>query len=241
MTRHIFQQPLTATSILIGLSLVAIVASPGEADDVPGPRILIKRQVNQLKRPQQSQATAAINSNAAQTSTAMASVSSGGINKVTNNKLPADAGPIDAADDDQPPEEPVDRKPIKKLRPRPKYEESRRDRYEDEHQDEDCDDEEYDEYNVFHSMAARPMRQFSRMMGHMFDQMQGMSSDIVHSGRPGGFVSSASASSYANDDDDDGNDGYSRTSAIVSNNGRAKGIISETRNGRTKTQRIGDD
>lgn len=36
-------------------------------------------------------------------------------------------------------------------------------------------------------------------------------------------------------------DGYSRTSSVVNNNGRTRGIVSETRNGRTRTRRIGSD
>lgn len=38
-----------------------------------------------------------------------------------------------------------------------------------------------------------------------------------------------------------GKDGYLKQSALVSNNGRTRGVVSETRNGRTQTRRIGDD
>lgn len=43
----------------------------------------------------------------------------------------------------------------------------------------------------------------------------------------------ASSSAYS-----DG-DGYSRTYSAVNTNGRTRGLISETRNGRTSTRRIG--
>ena len=43
----------------------------------------------------------------------------------------------------------------------------------------------------------------------------------------------AVASSYSSDDGD------SRVSSLVRNNGRTRGIVSETRNGRTQTRRIG--
>lgn len=45
----------------------------------------------------------------------------------------------------------------------------------------------------------------------------------------------AVASALSNDD------GYSRTSSIVNSNGRTRGLVSETRNGRTKTRRIGNE
>jgi len=49
----------------------------------------------------------------------------------------------------------------------------------------------------------------------------------------GANVAMASSSSF-----DDRN---SRTSSIVRNNGRLRGFVSETRNGRTKVRKIGDD
>lgn len=55
--------------------------------------------------------------------------------------------------------------------------------------------------------------------------------------RPSQGGNSAFASSSAVNSDD----GYSRLSSSVSNNGRMRGIISETRNGRTQTRRIGRD
>lgn len=186
MTRHILHPQLTTTCIvLVGLSLVAIVATPGTADDSHSPRILTKRQSQPAKPQQAAKPTLAVSSNGLQsTSMAMSSVSSGATDNKVTSKLPANMEDIEDDGPDQTPEEVVERRPVNRRRrpkPRPQPKENRRDRYEyqDEYQDEDCDDDEYDEYgagNLFHSMAARPMRQFSRMMGHMFDQMQGMSS-----------------------------------------------------------------
>lgn len=48
-------------------------------------------------------------------------------------------------------------------------------------------------------------------------------------------------SAFASSSSVDDGDGYSRMTSSVSNNGRLRGIISETRNGRTQTRRIGRD
>lgn len=44
------------------------------------------------------------------------------------------------------------------------------------------------------------------------------------------------ASAYAFSD----TDGFSKMASSVTNNGRRRGIVSETRNGRTQTRKIGD-
>lgn len=103
-----------------------------------------------------------------------------------------------------------------------------RDETNEEDDDEYCDD---DDYSHGGEMFARPMRQFGRMMGDMFDRMQGLASGDYDSMGSGSNV--AMASSYS------GNNGDSRMSSVVRNNGRTQGLVSETRNGRTKTRRIG--
>lgn len=48
----------------------------------------------------------------------------------------------------------------------------------------------------------------------------------------------SSSAAFASDGDDDGY--YQTSSQVRSPDGRLRGIISETRNGRTKVRRIGD-
>lgn len=107
------------------------------------------------------------------------------------------------------------------------------DRYQDHYDDEDCytdDSDDYDYRNMFHQMAAQPMRHVSRMIGRMFDNIAPMNFGSGHD------YDGAMASAYSNSED-----GVSRLSSAVTNNGRTRGIMSETRNGRTKTERFGDD
>lgn len=103
--------------------------------------------------------------------------------------------------------------------------------------DDDCDDDRDDGYegDMFETMAMNPMRHFRRMMNSVLDQMPN-NFGYGYGGDGGDSVASSASSAFSS-----GDGGYSKLSSSVTNNGRTRGIISETRNGRTKTRRIGDD
>lgn len=85
------------------------------------------------------------------------------------------------------------------------------------------------------SSMMEPMRHMKGMFARIFDSFPTMDSMY----QDGGDYSDdnngniAMASSYSS------GDGYARSRSTVSNNGRMRGILSETRNGRTRTRRIG--
>ena len=70
----------------------------------------------------------------------------------------------------------------------------------------------------------------SNLMGNMFEQMQGLASGEYDNDYAGANYASASSKSDTN--------GYSRTSSIVYDNRRTRGLVTETRNGRTRTRFI---
>lgn len=122
--------------------------------------------------------------------------------------------------------------------------------------DQDVDEPNYAPDHLFRSLAGPPMRQLSRFMDDMFDQMHRLGSAELadthawprpngakpatndhqqayeYAAGPGG-AASAAAGAFSSAD------GYSRTSSFVNSNGRARGVVSVTRNGRTSTRRYG--
>ena len=141
------------------------------------------------------------------------------------NRLPPPPPPPSPVDDeDRRPSAPGRRaKPSKPIRQKPA----------EDYVDEDCEDggdgedEAGDNYDQLFDMAVgRPMRQMSRIMGGMFVQI---------SRQPDLRLEGASASAFSNAE------GYSRAESVVSQNGRRRGLVSETRNGRTQIRRLGDD
>lgn len=137
-------------------------------------------------------------------------------------------------------------RPPRRKQSRPMDDDSEEYRYSRGDEEETDCDEDQDTYGggMFESMAANPMRHFRRMMNSVLDRFPSdfgfyRGDDDRYGGQQlgdPGMVSSAAAASF---DSRDG--GYSKLSSSVTNNGRVRGIISETRNGRTKTRRIGGD
>lgn len=90
----------------------------------------------------------------------------------------------------------------------------------------------YDDRDDYGSSMMEPMRHMKGMFARIFNNLPDMDSmyDGDYDNNNGNI---AMASSYST------GDGYARSRSTVSNNGRMRGILSETRNGRTRTRRIG--
>lgn len=144
------------------------------------------------------------------------------------------------------------RRPTKPLRPKPRPQVSSTatiaasaDNEDDEYENDERPsshwgrNDRFSDYRGIVRMAMGPMRHMKGMLARMMDEMPSSEGGDEYyelgGGDGDGGQDIAIASSFSN------GDGYSRSSSAISNNGRTRGIISETRNGRTRTRRIGSD